>query len=141
MTSHTTDFLPTETHHFKARHNPWVGITLLIIGVINLLLIIWIMLLTGKFNTGIITGLVCAIAGFLYLTSPYFSIAPNRLTVYSLIGSTVKRYPFASLSSITISGSKIVIASADTQQPETAKIAKWLTHPKDWETVKSMAGQ
>ncbi|MEO1620287.1 MAG: hypothetical protein AAFU53_04540 [Cyanobacteria bacterium J06632_3] len=145
INSATPPKLPTEESPFKARYARWLGIVLLGLGLLNLALTLWLMLLTGEFNTGIIVGGVLTIVGFLYLTKPYFAIAPNRLTVYNLLGSPVKRYPFATFSNFYFEGNQLFIDIDPSRPTDTAprkgekvKIAKWLVNAADWETLKGL---
>ena len=139
MPSQNTAHLPTEEHHFKAYRTPWIGIVALIIGGINLLLAVWLMLLEGIFNSGTITGIVVTAAGYLWLTRPYFAIAPNRLTVYNLIGSTAKRHPFKAFSDLKIKGTYLYIEDAVEISSEKVNITQRLTKATDWEKLKTIA--
>ncbi|MEM9088909.1 MAG: hypothetical protein AAGC93_09215 [Cyanobacteria bacterium P01_F01_bin.53] len=130
-------FAPTEAQHFKARYKTWIGITMLVIGVIATVLNVWVMLLSGSFSFTIIPCVLPAIIGFLYLTRPYFVVAPNRLTIYSPIGQVVKRYPFKSFNDIKLVNDRLYIESVDANLTgaEQVKISKGLTHAQDWQTL------
>ncbi|MEO1447782.1 MAG: hypothetical protein AAFV46_16410, partial [Cyanobacteria bacterium J06635_11] len=130
-------FVPTEAQHFKARYKTWMGITMLVIGVIATVLNVWVMLLSGSFSFTIIPCVLPAIIGFLYLTRPYFVVAPNRLTIYSPIGQVVKRYPFKSFNDIKLVNDRLYIESVDASLTgaEQVKISKGLTHARDWQTL------
>ena len=138
MTDPITDFLPTEAEHFKARYTRWIGIVTLAGGIINVLLFVWLILLTGRFNVQIIVGVMLTFIGFKYLTGSYFSVAPNRISVYNRLGSAVKRYTFASFSDLSIKNNKVYVKDAADGSERKVNIAKWLTHPKDWEALHSM---
>ncbi|MEL6903023.1 MAG: hypothetical protein AAFP07_18970 [Cyanobacteria bacterium J06606_4] len=141
MNEQLTARLPTDSNHFKARYAPWIGSVLLILGLVNLLLVLWVMLLTGEFNVGIITGVVVTVVGYLYLTRPYFAIAPNRLTLYNLLGSPVKRYPFATFGDISLEGARLYIKDAnDPNQREKVKVSKWMTKGADWRAIGDIVG-
>lgn len=129
---------PTEDAPFVARYNPWLGGALLGLGLLCLLLNIWILLLSGTFNGGVIVGAIVTVVGILYLTRPCFSVAPNRLSLYSPAGMVVKRYPFVALTDIQVEGNKLYIASPGAQSPsqrEKVSIAKWMVNPTDWKTL------
>jgi len=134
--------LPTEDNHFKAYRAPWIGLIIMAIGLLNLFWAIWIILTAGKFNSAIITGIAIPIAGYLYLKRPYFVLAPNRLTVYNLIGSVVKRYPLAEFSSLHTDDTHLYIKDIYSSRDQPAaktnpvKISKWLTKSSDWNKLK-----
>ncbi len=140
MNTHPSSLIPTEADHFKVRYARWLGFSLLPIGILNLLLVAWVILLESKFNSGIITGILCTACGYLYCTRPYFALAPNRLTIYNLIGSAVKRYPFADFQDLKIEGKQLYIATSEsgvdnTSQTEKVKITKWLIRSSDWKKL------
>ncbi|MEL6159306.1 MAG: hypothetical protein AAGJ95_18105 [Cyanobacteria bacterium J06554_11] len=142
MVEKLTNPLPTESNHFKARYAPWLGGILLSLGLLNLALALWVMLLQSQFNIGLITGVALTAAGYLYLTRPYFAIAPNRLTIYNLLGSTVKRYPFTAFSDISLEGNQIYIRNAsEPHQKESVKLTKWITKGADWKTLDTITHQ
>lgn len=132
--------LPTEDNHFKARYVPWLGLGLLALGILNLVLAILLIFLNGGFNAGLVTGAVLAVVGYLYLTRPYFSLAPNRLTIYNLIGSPVKRYSFESFNDIAIESNAVYLESGSVtpHQKEKLKLAKWMVRSADWKKFCAM---
>ncbi|MEL6816446.1 MAG: hypothetical protein AAFP03_16785 [Cyanobacteria bacterium J06598_3] len=135
--------LPTEANHFKARYKTSIGVALLTIGLVATVLTLWVMLLDGQFSSSIISGILPTIIGFLYLTRPYFVIAPNRLTIYSPIGKAVKRYPFANFKDLKIIDGKLYIESSDRALTgaEKVKVSKGLVHAKDWKAIESFASK
>ena len=131
----------SEERPFVGRYNPWVGGPLLLVGLLCLGLNLWVMLLAGDFNGGIVVGIVVSVAGFLYLTRPCFSLAPNRLTLYSPIGAVIKRYPYGSITDIKVDNNKVYIAAADRRSPqekEKVKLAKWMVQPQDWQMLRQL---
>ncbi len=136
--------LPTESDPFKGRYATWVGIMGLLAGLILTGLDLWFMLLSGEFNAGIIAGLVLTIVGIRYLTLPYFSVAPNRLTIYNLIGRPVRRYPFAAFSHIILEGDSVYIESEyaeEIDKRQRVHISRFLVRPQDWARLSSMRGE
>lgn len=134
--------LPTEDNHFKARYPVWLGLVLLTLGILNLLLAILLIFLNGGFNSGLITGVILTGVGYLYLTRPYFSLAPNRLTIYNLIGSPIKRYSFEYFSDITVESSGVYIKKGADDDPfhnEKIKLTKWMVRTADWQKLRAIA--
>ena len=142
-----TSELPTEDNHFQARFNPQIGIALILIGLLIFGVTLQAILTAGVFSFRIFIGVLLAVIGLLYFKRPYFAIAPNRLTVYSFFGQVIKRYPFASFSSIEIDGGKVYIRAAEAENSnpypfearELVKIRQWMTRSSDWKTLKHLA--
>ena len=133
--------LPTESDHFKARYAIWIGVSFLLLGLVSTGLTLWVMLLSGEFNGAIVLGLLLTIIGFLYLTRPYFAIAPNRLTIYNLLGKSVKRCPFASFNHLALENNSLYINSSYTEETgarEKVNISRWLVRSKDWARLSSI---
>ncbi len=140
MTSSKPIDLPTEAEHFKARYQLWIGATFLTIGSVTAAMSLWAMLLEGGFMGAAVLGVLLMAVGFLYLTRPYFAIAPNRLTVYNLLGNAVKRYPFGSFSRLSIENATLYIESsyADGTR-EKANISRWMVRSADWKRLQALS--
>ncbi|MGB3767390.1 MAG: hypothetical protein WA947_12600 [Phormidesmis sp.] len=142
---------PTEDNHFQARFNPWIGLALVLAGLLIFLLSLRTILVDQVFSLRIFLGVLLAVVGLLYLKRPYFAIAPNRLTVYSFFGQVVKRYPFADFHSIEIDSGKVYIRAPDEapeaengnahsfENRERVKIQRWMTKSSDWKSLKRLA--
>lgn len=136
-----TESVPTESDHFQARYKTWIGSLCLVLGIVAAVFSLRIILIDGRFNSSVIFGLLATTVGFLLLTRPYFAIAPNRLTVYGLLGKVVKRYPFAAFSDIKIENGRVSIenSSAAGGSRESVKLTQWLVNSDDWKTLKVIA--
>ncbi|MGB3786518.1 MAG: hypothetical protein WA949_00810 [Phormidesmis sp.] len=132
--------LPTEDSHFKAYYQIWIGILLFVIGLAICALALWSMLQSNSFNSAIILGSLLVLAGYLYLTRPYFVLAPNRLTIYNLIGRVVKRYPFETFSNLKIENDTLHIDGGflGRDRPDPTKLKKWLVKPQDWKRLQEI---
>ncbi len=128
---------PTETDHFKGRYALWLGLIFLLIGGLTTGVSLRAMLMNGRINGAIIIGIITTGIGILYLIRPYFSLAPNRLTVYNLLGNTVKRYPFESFGHLTIEKGSLYIDSRD-QSREKVKVSRWMVKSADWEKLQQI---
>ena len=138
----STPFSPEE-NHLEVKYAPWLGIVILSLGVLNVVLAVWVMLLSAEFSTTIITGIVLTLMGILYLTRTYFVVAPNRITLYNLIGSAVKRYVYTSPKELQLKGNTIYIetiegAPSKQSASQKVKIAKWMTRAEDWRQLEAM---
>lgn len=131
---------PTEDEHFKGRYNPLIGIALILLGAIATLVSLWLMLLNNQFNVAIVIGLVALLFGYLYLTRPYFTVAPNRLTVYNPIGKVVKRYPFESFNHLYTEKSHLYIESgySEAGSREKVNLNKWMVRAQDWRQLEAI---
>ena len=142
----TSSLLPTEAQHFKGRYKSSLGIACLIIGAVSTLLNLWRIGLEGQLRRpillGLILGLLVALLGILYLTRPYFRVAPNRLTVYNLLGKVVKRYPFVAFSNLEIEEDSLYVESSDAErdsQRERVRVKKWMVRAEDWKRLQQIA--
>ncbi|NJM96529.1 MAG: hypothetical protein HC800_04370 [Phormidesmis sp. RL_2_1] len=132
--------LPTEAEHFKGRYQPWLGLAFFLLGATTTTLNLWAMLLSGELKGAIVVGALLTIIGVLYLNRPYFALAPNRLTIYNLIGSAVNRYSFESFSQIKIeNGSVLIDSSYPNEPPQKVKITPWMVRSADWKRLKAIA--
>ena len=132
---------PTEEKHFKGHYKPLIGIALMLLGAIASLMSLWLMLLNNQFNVAIVIGLAALLFGYLYLTRPYFVIAPNRITVYNPMGKVVKRYPFASFDHLHTENKHLYIESGylETGSREKVNLHKWMVRAQDWRQLEAIA--
>ncbi len=136
----SSPILPTEDSHFKAYYPVWIGSLLLFVGIALCALTIGSMIQSNSFNSVIIIGIASAITGYCYLTQPYFVLAPNRLTVYNLLGRVVKRYPFETFSDLKIERNTLCVEGSFLERDrfEPTKLRKWLVKSRDWEQLKTI---
>lgn len=113
-------------------YNKVVGVLTLMGGAINLILSAWVFLL-GGFSAAIVTGIIITLVGILYLTRPYFTIEPNRLVLYNLLGMPVKQYTIELYSTVSIENNQLYINTNDNQTK--VKVTKWLADGEDWQKL------
>lgn len=132
---------PTEDEHFKGRYKPLIGIALMSLGMVATLISLWLMLINNQFNVAIVIGLVALLFGYLYLTRPYFVIAPNRITVYNPVGKVVKRYPFASFDHLHTENKDLYIESdySEAGNREKVNLNQWMMRAQDWQQLEAIA--
>lgn len=137
----TSSNLPTEANHFRAYYPIWLGGLLLCIGLAICAIAIGAMLRSNSFNSLIILGAAVVLAGYLYLTQPYFVLAPSRLTVYSLLGRAVKRYPFETFDSLKIENDTLYIDGGflEGNRLEPTQIKRRLVKSQDWKKLQAIA--
>ncbi|MEO0540350.1 MAG: hypothetical protein AAFZ80_05730 [Cyanobacteria bacterium P01_A01_bin.105] len=130
----TEDVSKTEADTLTLRYRVTLGWGLVVLGLINLGLGIWLLLL-GDLVSGGILGILFLIAGYLYLKRPYFEVRPNRVTVYNLLGNVVKRYPLTPNERLTVQGRKLLIEQ-DGMARKVA-VSRFLIKDADWEALES----
>lgn len=139
MTFSSSKDFPTETHPLKGRYKLWLGVAFLLLGLVSTGLNVWVMLLEGGFSGAVVLGLLLTLIGVLYLRQPYFAIAPNRLTIYNLLGKPIQRYPFASWAQFSLEANTLYIEGAEASEGKTkVKLNAWMVNSADWERVKSL---
>ncbi|MGB3297438.1 MAG: hypothetical protein WBA76_04150 [Phormidesmis sp.] len=134
--------VPTEIEHFKVRYKLWIGAAFLLLGSVTVGMSLRAMLLNGGFIGAAVLGLLLMVAGFLYLSRPYFAIAPNRLTIYNLIGSAVKRYPFESFGHLSIENTTLYIEGSNTGAAKSkVNIKGWMVRSADWKRLQALTNR
>jgi hypothetical protein len=129
---------PTEAEHFKVRYQPWLGIVCLLLGAVIAGASLWAMSRQGGFIGLMLIGVILVVTGGLYLSRPYFAIAPNRLTLYNLIGNPVKRYPFQSFSHLRLEKGALYIENSNGLQ-EKVNIRPWMVKSADWRQLQALS--
>jgi hypothetical protein len=129
---------PTEAEHFKARYKPWLGMACLLLGGVIAAISLKAMSQQGGFIGLMVIGVVIIAMGGLYLRQPYFAIAPNRLTLYNLLGNSIKRYPFESFSHLSLENGTLYIESGYASK-EKVNIRQWMVKSADWQQLQALS--
>jgi hypothetical protein len=130
--------LPTEAEHFKARYKLWLGMACLLLGGVIAATGLRAMSQQGGFIGLTVIGVVVIAMGGLYLRQPYFAIAPNRLTLYNLLGNSIKRYPFESFSHLSLENGTLYIESGYASK-EKVNIRQWMVKSADWQQLQALS--
>jgi hypothetical protein len=115
-----------------------MALLLLIGGIINVVLGVWVSLL-GAFSITWLTGLIIGFIGFGYLTKPYFSVSLDEVSIYNIYGFKIKSYPLTSLNSLIIENRKLYTTSGGSRQK--IRIAGWLVNPEHWKQLEKIIEQ
>lgn len=91
---------------FDVRYNKAIGWVFLALGLVVLALNLFVILLTGRFSAGIISGLILPFVALAYLTRPYFTVYGDRVVFHALIGPVKKTRMFKD---VRIDGEKVWI--------------------------------
>lgn len=129
---------PTEAEHFKVRYKSGLGISCLLLGGVIAATSLRAMSQQGGFIGLTIIGVVIIAMGGLYLRQPYFAIAPNRLTLYNLLGNTIKRYPFESFSHLSLENGALYIESSYAGK-EKVNLRQWMVKSADWQKLQALS--
>lgn len=133
MTESAMLSLPITLYYRKS-----MGLLLLIGGIINFVLGVWVSLL-GAFSITWLTGLMIGFIGFGYLTKPYFSVSMDEVSIYNIYGFKIKSYPLTSFNSLTIENHKLYTNSGGSNQK--IRIAAWMVNPEHWGQLEKIIQQ
>ncbi len=114
------------------RYKTTLAWAIIAMGLINLLLGVWLLLLGQLVSAGIL-GILFLIVGYLYLKRPYFEVKPDRITIYNLLGNVVKRYPLTPHEQLTVKDNKLLIEQAGMERK--VAVARFLVKNEDWEAL------
>ncbi|MEO0757755.1 MAG: hypothetical protein AAFY78_12895 [Cyanobacteria bacterium J06648_16] len=133
----TGESMPTTADVLTIRYKTTLGWGFVALGLLNMGLGIWLLLLGQLISAGIIGILLLGI-GYLYLKRPYFEVRQDRITLYNLLGNVVKRYPLTPHEQLTTDGKKLLIEQAGM----TRKVAvnRFLIKNEDWASLESRIG-
>ena len=82
----------------------------------------------------LLAGIVPFIKGILMLRNTAFFVTPLEVQIKNLSGTTVRRYPLASLNDLEFDGPRLNLLRADGMRKTIAK--RFRHHPGDWERLK-----
>jgi hypothetical protein len=117
----------------RVRHNPAVGIVLLVIGGGFSLYGLWHSLLDG-FDSVLVPAALLMLLGMLYLVRPYFRVTPTSVDVMSLIGpGPLRQFPYKTLK---VRDNKLVAVQDDGTGRKVA-VLRWFAHSGDWHKLTS----
>lgn len=121
----------------QVRYNPVVGWVFLALGLVNLVLGVWPLLL-GEFQFSLILGLLICVLGPLYLTRPYFQVDEDSIRVLALLGPGKREFRLSPSESIVTDGGRLLIADKDGSSRK-VPVRKWISRTVDWDAVVSSA--
>ena len=117
------------------RYNRLVaGLMALFCGV-NLVLGIWLVLLTRNFNVSLVIGVILIVITVGYWTRPYFHVEANQVVLSALYGPVKRTFPYQSL---RIEEGRLLAVSNGI--PQRLPIRRWLSHTADWAQLEQRVG-
>jgi len=113
----------------KVRYSKWLSVPILVVGVVNLVLGLWLAALTGQLQIQILVGALAALGGVLCLINPAFVLETDNLALYRPIGLVSRRYPFRSRSEVRIEGNRLMVGN------DCVPVRKWALNRSDWQAL------
>jgi len=113
----------------KVHYSKWVSVPILIVGVVNLVLGVWLTAATEQFQLQILVGALAAAGGALCLINPAFVLESDNLALYRPIGLVSRRYPFRSRSEVRIEGNRLMVGN------ERVPVQKWALNRSEWRAL------
>jgi hypothetical protein len=102
------------------KYKKLVAILNICLGGVNLFLALWLMLLTGRPNVTLFTGLVLLVLGILWLTRPLAVIHHDRIELMNMFSGNPARTYSYNRENVEITKSRVLVNSK-------AVLANWLT--------------
>jgi hypothetical protein len=94
---------------------------------VNLVLGVWLWLLTRNFNISLILGLLLIVVAVGQWTRPYFRVEPKEVIVPALFGPLKRTFPYDKL---RLDGNRLV--AEHNGIPQGVPVRRWLSRPADW---------
>jgi hypothetical protein len=102
-------------------------------GALNLVLGVWIFLLTGKLQFMIFFGILMLAIGIGYLTKPLVTVTESSFVFKAMIGPIERTFEFDSLDRVRVENNKILIQNNGGWK--SLPISKFLAHNNDWQAL------
>ena len=115
------------------RYNPLVAIVMAILCGINLVMGVWLLLLTRSFNISIFLGIILLVVVVGYWTRPYFHVEAKQVVLPGLYGPVKRTFPYQSL---RIEDSRLLAVYNGI--PQRVPVRRWLSHKDDWAQLEQM---
>ncbi len=91
-----------EVHYSKP-----IGITMLILGIINLILSLILWSIGGSPLASLIPGIACTFISIGYLTKSYFTVNENWIVTYALLGPLKRETRYESFDELIVSRNEL----------------------------------
>ncbi|MEO1590644.1 MAG: hypothetical protein AAFU71_05045 [Cyanobacteria bacterium J06632_22] len=119
----------TAVETLTLRYKTTLGWSIVALGLINLGLGIWLLLLGQLVSAGVL-GILFLVVGYLYLKRPYFDVKADRITIYNLLGNVVKRYPLTPHERLKVENNKLLIEQSGMARK--VAVSRFLIKNEDW---------
>jgi hypothetical protein len=115
------------------RYSRLLAVFMAILCGINLLLGVWLFLLTRNFNISIFLGIVLLVIVVGYWTRPYFHVEAGQVVVPALFGPLKRNFLYDKLR--FEEGRLVAVNNGISKR---IPIRRWLSHPGDWAQLEQM---
>lgn len=117
------------------RYNPAIPITLIVLGVVNFVLALWLLQSGGSAGFSIVLGPILAVLGLLQLTRTYFEFDPRSRTiaVKALIGPVTRRFGGAD-GTLHVDGNRIFLTRTDGRVKK-VPVTRFMARADQWRAV------
>ncbi len=116
------------------RYNRVFAIVLLVLGVINTLLGVWLLAL-GSLSPSLLTGILILVIGYSYLSRPYFIIEAHQVVVPAPLGPIKRTYNFPNDTYIKMENSRLFVRSGGNWKR--IRVYRWLSDSTDWQAMEA----
>ena len=99
----------------SVRYNPVTGVVLIVLGVVNIVLALWLLQVSGSGGPSLFIGPMIAILGLVQLNRTYFEFDPRTgtITMKALIGPASRQFGGAKGDLLVVVGDRIRRNSKD----------------------------
>lgn len=116
------------------RYKREVAVVFMLLGVLNVGLGIWLLLL-GEFHFTLILGCLIGYIGFGYFTKPIAVIHPDHVALYNLLGRKVRSYSLNTFSDLQLQGRQLYVRQGSALKQ--IRLSPWIIHSQDWQKLES----
>jgi len=117
-------------------YNPVMPITLIVLGVVNFVLAMWLIQVGGSAGFSIVLGPVLAVLGLLQLTRTYFEFDPGSKTIVvkALIGPMTRRFGGSVGGTLHVDGNRILWTKTDGRVKK-VPVSRFMARGDQWRAV------
>jgi hypothetical protein len=118
------------------RYNPAIPITVIVLGVVNFVLAMWLLQVGGSAGFSIVLGPLLAVLGLLQLTRTYFEFDPRSgtITTKALIGPVTRSFGGAAGGTLHVDGNRILWTKSDGRVKK-VPVTRVLARGDQWRAV------
>jgi hypothetical protein len=126
----------------SVRYNPVIGIVLIVLGVINIVLAVWLIQVGGTAGASLFLGPFIAILGLLQLNRTYFEFdqRTSTITMKALIGPAKREFGGAKGDLLRVEGERIMRTRADGRTKK-VPVSRFYARGDQWRAVLSLIQQ
>lgn len=126
----------------SVRYNPVIGIVLIVLGVVNIVLALWLLSVGGSPGASLFLGPLIAILGLLQLNRTYFEFdqRTSTITMKALIGPAKREFGGAKGDLLRVEGDRIVRTGPDGRTKK-VPVIRFYARGEQWRAVLNLIQQ